>query len=226
MSGYPLSRRALTTEGVCFVTSVRACRRTAGGRLGRAGGPGRPGIGRRAGPGCRARPARPQPASSRLLLINGARAAAGADGGGPVVFPVGRGLAGAVQVVRLGSRALVIPVAAVPFVGRGLSPGLFEPGALARAERGGRLPVTLRFRDRLHAPPGVTVTRTGKGTAQGYLTAAGARSSARHWPASSAPTMTTAATAPTGCSPVAFHSPLRARPPRPRPPGRPFRCTP
>jgi hypothetical protein len=92
-----------------------------------------------------------------------------------VVFPAGRGLAGAVQVLRLGSRSLVIPMAALPFMGRGLSPSLFDPSALARAERGGRLPLTLRFRARLHAPPGVTVTRTGPGTAEGYLTASGAR---------------------------------------------------
>lgn len=48
----------------------------------------------------------------------------------------------------------MIPMAGLPFVGRGLSPSLFEPSALARAERGGRLPLALRFRARLHAPAG------------------------------------------------------------------------
>jgi hypothetical protein len=118
--------------------------------------------------------ARPAPAS-RLLLINGTWAATGDNSDRPVIFPAGRGLTGTVEVLRLGSRSLVIPMAALPFVGRGLSPSLFELSALARAERDGRLPLTLRFRARLHAPPGMSVTRTGPGTAEGYLTAAGAR---------------------------------------------------
>jgi hypothetical protein len=92
-----------------------------------------------------------------------------------VTFPAGRGLTGAIEVLCLGSRDVVIPMAALPLVGRGLSPSLFELSALARAERDGRLPLTLRFLTRLHAPPGVTVARTGPGTAEGYLTAAGAR---------------------------------------------------
>jgi len=132
------------------------------------------GSGQNAGPGWAAGSARPAPPSG-LLLINGARVGTGDNGSKPVIFPVGHGLAGAVQVLRLGSRSLVIPMAALPFLGRGLSPSLFEMSALARAERGGRLPLTLRFRARLHAPPGVTVTRTGPGTAEGYLTASGAR---------------------------------------------------
>ena len=132
------------------------------------------GSGQNAGPGWAVGSARPAPPSG-LLLINGARVGTGDNGSKPVIFPTGRGLAGAVQVLRLGSRSLVIPMAALPFLGRGLSPSLFEPGALARSERDGRLPLTLRFRGRLHAPPGVTVTRTGPGTAEGYLTASGAR---------------------------------------------------
>jgi len=108
-------------------------------------------------------------------VINGAWVAVGDNDGTPVIFPAGHGLAAAVAVLRLGSHRLVIPMAALPFLGRGLSPSLLEPSALARAERDGRLPLALRFRARLHAPPGVTVTRTGPGTAEGYLTAAGAR---------------------------------------------------
>ncbi len=127
-----------------------------------------------AGPARAAGSARPAPAS-RLLLINGAWAATGDTSDKPVIFPAGRGLAGAVAVLRLGSRSLAIPMAALPFVGRGLSSSLFELSTLARAERDGRLPLALRFQNRLHAPPGVIVTRTGPGTAEGYLTAAGAR---------------------------------------------------
>ena len=44
-------------------------------------------------------------------------------------------------------------------------------GALERAEHGGRVPVTVHYRGRLGAVPGVTVTRAGAGTAAGYLTA-------------------------------------------------------
>lgn len=113
--------------------------------------------------------------SSRILLINGAQVATGNDGASPAILPAGHGLAGMVETLRLGSRTLVIPMAALPFLGRGLSPGLFDLGALAHAERDGRLPLTLSFQSRLHAPPGVTVTRTGPGTAEGYLTEAGAR---------------------------------------------------
>ena len=47
-------------------------------------------------------------------------------------------------------------------------------GALERAEHGGRVPLTLRYRGRLGAVPGVTVTRAGTGTAAGYLTAGSA----------------------------------------------------
>ena len=113
--------------------------------------------------------------ASRLLLINGAWAAPGDNGAGPMIFPAGHGLAGQVELLRLGSRTLMIPIPALPFIGHGLSPSLFDLSALARAERDGRLPLTLSFGTRLHAPPGVTVTRTGPGTAQGYLTPSGAR---------------------------------------------------
>ena len=78
-------------------------------------------------------------------------------------------------MVRLGPRTLAIPMAALPFLGHGLRPSLFDLSALAHSEHDGRLPLTLTFRARLQAPPGVTVTRTGPGTAQGYLTSAGAR---------------------------------------------------
>jgi hypothetical protein len=117
-----------------------------------------------------------QSPASRLLLINGAWVAAAAGHGAPpVIFPAGRGLAGTIETVRLGARTLAIPLAALPFLGHGLRPSLFDLSALAHSERDGRLPLTLTFLTRLHAPPGVTVTRTGPGTAQGYLTSAGAR---------------------------------------------------
>ena len=120
-------------------------------------------------------PAIPAAPASRLLLINGAQVATGRNGATPAIIPAGRGLAAMVETLRLGSRTLVIPLAALPFIGHGLSPSLFDLSALARAERNGRLPLTLTSRSRLHVPPGVTVTRTGPGAAQGYLTEPGAR---------------------------------------------------
>ena len=53
-------------------------------------------------------------------------------------------------------------------------PDLFEASALRRAETGGRLPVTVTYQGKVPALPGVTITLARGGTAQGYLTAAGA----------------------------------------------------
>lgn len=44
-------------------------------------------------------------------------------------------------MLRLGGKTYVMPITAAPYLGRGLDPGLFETGALATAESGGRLPV-------------------------------------------------------------------------------------
>src|SRR5262249_22565686 len=56
----------------------------------------------------------------------------------------------------------------------GLDPSLVDLAALKRAESGGRLPLRITFTGRAPALPGVTVTRTGRGTEEGYLTASGA----------------------------------------------------
>lgn len=74
-----------------------------------------------------------------------------------------------------GCLRLKIPVEALPFLGRGLDPALFQLTELERAERGGRLPVRLSYLGARPAVPGVTVTHTGRGVADGYLTAASAR---------------------------------------------------
>jgi hypothetical protein len=118
-------------------------------------------------------PARPAP----LILINGDRALV-SQGPGPGTVAVRRtaasGLAAALLMARLDARRFLIPVAALPYLGRGLDLSLFEVPALQHAERDGRLPVVLRYRGRLPALPGVTVTRASAGTAQGYLTASSA----------------------------------------------------
>ncbi len=63
----------------------------------------------------------------------------------------------------------------MPYLGRGLKPSLFEPSALLRAEAGGRLPVRVSFDGHRPALPGVTVTSSGVGSEQGYLTTSSAR---------------------------------------------------
>ena len=116
---------------------------------------------------------------ARLLLPTGAEVLISNVPGGPRTAAItrapGHGLATDLQLLQLGRRTYLIPVEALPYLGHGLAPGLFELSALQRAEHGGRLPVELRYRGRLHAPPGVAVTRSAPGVAGGYLTPAGAR---------------------------------------------------
>ena len=64
---------------------------------------------------------------------------------------------------------------AAAYLSRGLDPSLFEVGALARAESGGRLPVRVSYAGAAPSLPGVTITSASSGTARGYLTLAGAR---------------------------------------------------
>jgi hypothetical protein len=116
------------------------------------------------------------PRAMRLLLITGDRlVAAPGPAGTAVVEP--RAGAHAISVLSdFGcSRNLKIPFDALPYLGRGLDPDLFQITALEGAERGGRLPVRLSYQGTLPRLPGVTITRAGGGTADGYLTPASAR---------------------------------------------------
>jgi hypothetical protein len=119
------------------------------------------------------------PETTALTLINGDRLLTSADGNGRhssvVLKAPGSGLSTSLVTLRSGSQELVIPWAALPYLGRGLDPRLFEVGALRRAERDGRLPVTVRYTGRRPALPGVTVTSQAQGLEQGYLTAFSAR---------------------------------------------------
>lgn len=90
------------------------------------------------------------------------------DGPGSVSLP-GRS-AGGLIALRLGGQDYAIPRRALPDLGRGLDLSLFNVGALERVEHGGRVPVTVSYRGRPGAVPGVTLT--GPGT--GYLTAGSA----------------------------------------------------
>ena len=112
----------------------------------------------------------------RLLLVNGdlLMVRAGPDGR----LSVGLRAAArpdAISSLRFGGQTLEIPAAAQPYLGRGLSPSLFSLAALEKAESGGRLPVQVAFTGRRPAIPGLTITRSGLGRADGYLTAASAR---------------------------------------------------
>ena len=130
-----------------------------------------------AGPGAAAAATAPRSAQA-VLLINGDRvvSSSAAGGRGLAVAPAARqGLAAASLNLKLGAHRYLLPAAAIPYLNRGLAWSLFDLTALARAERAGRLPVTIRYRARRHALPGVTVTRSGGGVASGYLTVSSAR---------------------------------------------------
>ena len=109
-------------------------------------------------------------------MINGDRLLPPAAGGPRAlgIMPGAAGPARALVGLDLGGTVLAIPRVALPFLGRGLAPGLFETSALQRAETGGRLPVTVTYQGKVPVLPGMTITRARGGTAQGYLTAAGA----------------------------------------------------
>ncbi|MGN6793216.1 MAG: hypothetical protein ACTHJW_12605 [Streptosporangiaceae bacterium] len=79
-----------------------------------------------------------------------------------------------VMSLRVGSRVQEISAEVLPYLGRGLDPSLIDLGALKRAETGNRLPVQITFTGRAPKLPGITVTRSGSGREQGYMTARGA----------------------------------------------------
>lgn len=67
-----------------------------------------------------------------------------------------------------------VPADALPYLGHGLDPDLFDLSVLERAEARGRLPLQVTFRGRIPSLPGMTITRLGQGTADGYLTTSSA----------------------------------------------------
>jgi hypothetical protein len=111
-----------------------------------------------------------------VLLLNGDRLAVRPGPGGrsaAVLLPAPG--AGGVLSLGLGARTYDIPDYALPYLGRGLEPSLFELSALQRAESGGRLRVQVGYSGHRPVLPGVTFTRYGAGRAEGYLTASSAR---------------------------------------------------
>jgi hypothetical protein len=116
------------------------------------------------------------PAAAPVLLINGERleAVAGPAGGAAIAVARGSGPS-SLMTLGLGGRVEEIPGDALPYLGHGLDPGLFDLGALRRAETAGRLPLHVTFPRKRPKLPGVTVTRSGPGYEDGYLTASGAK---------------------------------------------------
>ena len=116
--------------------------------------------------------------SRTIVLLNGTRLVFGPAAGNariPGIVPGARGQrAGAMLALDLGGKAYDIPQAALPYLGRGLDPDLFMVSSLLREETAGRLPVTVTYTGRAPSLPGVTITHAGGGTAQAYLTPAGA----------------------------------------------------
>jgi hypothetical protein len=113
-----------------------------------------------------------------VFLVNGARVVVGPRAGArgtAVTRPAGGGAAGPLMALSLAGKSYLLPPQAVPYLGRGLAPGLFDATAVASREQAGRLPVTVTYRSRAPRLPGVTVTHAAGGVAAGYLTEAGAR---------------------------------------------------
>jgi hypothetical protein len=112
-----------------------------------------------------------------LTLITGERVLAGPAAGAPGSAVSVLSLSGdrqATMMLRLGGKSFVVPLTALPYLGRGLDMSLFNVSALRQAERDGRLPVSLHYGGELRIPPGITVTRRSQGVAAGYLTSSSA----------------------------------------------------
>jgi hypothetical protein len=118
-----------------------------------------------------------RPSPRTVTLINGDRvvvAGSGARFQADAVAPAANGSDRTLISLDVAGQAYEIPAGALPYLGRGLSPSLFEVGSLLDTESGGRLPVQVSYQGSVPELLGVTITRSGGGTAQGYLTAASA----------------------------------------------------
>jgi hypothetical protein len=109
------------------------------------------------------------PTGERVVLRPGTAAGARQS-----VSVDGRGTsARSVQVVRLADRLYAVPDIAKPYLGRILGLGLFDASTATSAA--GRVRVSIGYSGAVPRVPGVTLTRSGGGHADGYLTASSAR---------------------------------------------------
>jgi len=124
------------------------------------------------------------PSGTSVLLLTGQQIeVTELDGGHYAVGRMAGGSAdpagGAAITVGLGPLAEYIPLEALPYLGRGLDPSLFNLASLESLAASGRPPVRLTFAGREPNLPGVTITRWSGRTASGFLTAASARTFGR-----------------------------------------------
>jgi hypothetical protein len=106
-----------------------------------------------------------------IMPMTGEPATGGGGGGGGGEAP------GSLVTMRRDGRSYAIPAAALPYLGHGLDPSLFDVGALQRAGKAapGRLTISIRYSGNGARPapvPGITITSAAHGQARGYLTAA------------------------------------------------------
>jgi len=114
--------------------------------------------------------------ATAITLINGDQLTVRTSpAGGPQVAVRKADATDSLLSVRLGGTAYEIPADALPYIGRGLDPSLFSLASLQREEKSGRLPVTVSYTAAKPRLPGVTITKSGRGSASGYLTAASAK---------------------------------------------------
>ena len=116
--------------------------------------------------------------SRTVTLINGDRVAVTITRSGALAGaaarPAGRGVNRVLVRLDLAGKGYDVPADALPYLNRGLSPGLFELNSLVRLKSEDRLPVQVGYHGTVPSLPGVTITSSGRGTARGYLTAASA----------------------------------------------------
>jgi hypothetical protein len=115
-------------------------------------------------------------ASARqVLMLNGDRLLVRPTRGTALTTLLPASYGRAVLTLHLAGATYQIPVDALPYIGHGLDPSLFNLALLERAESAGRLPVHLSFTGAEHSIPGITITGRSGQTATGYLTASSAK---------------------------------------------------
>ena len=115
------------------------------------------------------------PTSRQVLMLNGDRLLVRPGAGASLTTLLPAPFGKAVLTLHLAGATYQIPVDALPYIGHGLDPSLFNLALLERAESAGRLPVRLSFAGAVRALPGIKITSRGSQAAAGYLTASSAR---------------------------------------------------
>ena len=110
--------------------------------------------------------------------------AVGVSGGMSTVLSGGGTLQDTVVSLAIGHSSYQIPVDALPYLGHGLDPGLFNTADLLAAEKSGKLAIQLSYAGQLPSIPGVTITSSGGGTAMVTSPNPPIRHSPPRWPAS------------------------------------------